>query len=182
VGYHPRKKIVTSHQAKRWSHQPKNRRGVAYSNRSVKQKYYGNSAQNNKNVRRNNKVVFGSSYRIKPYKSTQQVNQYKDFNKKLKVKSHQQSKPYSKQVRHKISKNNTKKHTDNSSFKKQKNYTNNSKNIGKSTYKIHKSKSIPVTSKANRTKAHQPNKHNVLSRRSSIKKNSVHSSTKHNEK
>jgi len=40
-GYHPRKKIVTSHHAKRWSHQVKHRRGVAYSSGRLKQKYYG---------------------------------------------------------------------------------------------------------------------------------------------
>ena len=40
-GYHPRKKIVSSHSAKRWNHQPKHRRGVAYSNGRLKHKYYG---------------------------------------------------------------------------------------------------------------------------------------------
>ena len=40
-GYHSRKKIVTSHSAKRWSHQPKHRRGVAYNSSRLKQKYYG---------------------------------------------------------------------------------------------------------------------------------------------
>ncbi|MFT6692390.1 MAG: hypothetical protein ACJAXH_002928 [Colwellia sp.] len=179
AAYHPRKKIVTSHQAKRWSHQPKHRRGVAYSHGRVKQKYYGNSVQSNKSVRRNNKAVSSSSYKAKPYKSTKQVNRHKDFNKKLKAKSHQQSKPYSNKASHKVSKNNRKNHIDSSSFKKQKNYINNSR---MSVYKVQKSRAKLVDSSAKRTRAHQPSKHNVSSRRSSIKKNSVHSITKHHEK
>ncbi|GAW96128.1 MULTISPECIES: DUF3300 domain-containing protein [Colwellia] len=39
--YHPSKKIVISHQAKRWSHQSKHRRGVAYSSGRLTHKYYG---------------------------------------------------------------------------------------------------------------------------------------------
>ena len=64
-GYHPRKKIVTSHQAKRWHHQPKHRRGVAYSSGRVKQKYYGGSA----NVH-HNKVVRSSNIRSTNIKGT----------------------------------------------------------------------------------------------------------------
>ncbi|PKG81042.1 DUF3300 domain-containing protein [Colwellia sp. 75C3] len=185
AGYHPRKKIVTSHQAKRWSHQPKHRRGVAYSHGRVKQKYYGNSVQNNKNVRRNNKIVSGSSYKVKPYKSTQQVNRHKDFNKKLKVKSHQQSKPYSKQAGHKVSKTNSKKYADNRSFKKDKSYSSvskNSNNTGKSVYKAQKPSSRSVDSTAKRTKVHQPSKHKVSSQRQSVKKTSVHSRPQHKSK
>jgi hypothetical protein len=37
--YYPRKKIVVSHNAKRWHHKPKHRRGVAYSSGYLKKKY-----------------------------------------------------------------------------------------------------------------------------------------------
>jgi len=38
-GYHSRKRIVKSHHAKRWYHQPKHRRGVAYSSGRLNKKY-----------------------------------------------------------------------------------------------------------------------------------------------
>jgi hypothetical protein len=60
-GYHSRKKIVVSHNAKRWHHQPKHRRGVAYSSGSVKNKYYStqSSVRNNASIKggRNNKSL-----------------------------------------------------------------------------------------------------------------------------
>ncbi len=37
--YYPRKKIVVSHHAKRWQHQPKHRRGVVYSTGYLNKKY-----------------------------------------------------------------------------------------------------------------------------------------------
>lgn len=70
TAYQSRQKIVTSHQAKRWDHQPKHRRGVAYSSGRLKQKYYRSSPNINssdaykgykgntdKKNTRNNKVI-----------------------------------------------------------------------------------------------------------------------------
>lgn len=62
-GYQSSKKMVTSHQAKRWYHQPKHRRGVAYSNGRVKQKYY-RSSQNVHNSEAN-KSYQGNAHKIK---------------------------------------------------------------------------------------------------------------------
>jgi hypothetical protein len=181
VGYHPRKKIVTSHQAKRWSHQPKNRRGVAYSNGSVKQKYYGTSVRGNNNVHDNRKLVSGSSYKVKTYKNTLQVNRHKDFNEKLKVKSRQPSKAYSKQSGHKVNKQKNKQYADNRSFKNDRNHNKYDKQNVKSVYKAKNTNTYPksANAKVNRTKVHQASKHNVSSQRQSVKTKSVHSRPQH---
>ncbi|WP_232771480.1 DUF3300 domain-containing protein [Colwellia sp. 12G3] len=74
-GYHPRKKIVNSHHAKRWNHQPKHRRGVAYSSGSVKKKYYSgrpSSMHQNKSVQSNR-----SGYKSNSIKNNQQVKAIK---------------------------------------------------------------------------------------------------------
>lgn len=74
-GYHPRKKIVSSHNAKRWNHQPKHRRGVAYSSGSVKKKYYSaqpsvHNKQSIKNSRNNKKIKHSTNVRSSSAKST----------------------------------------------------------------------------------------------------------------
>lgn len=90
--YHSRKKIVTSHHAKRWQHQPKHRRGVAYSSGGVKKKYYnaGPTVHHNKVVKSQN-VVNQSRY----IKSAQKNKMIKQHNKQVKVKKHSKVKPHS---------------------------------------------------------------------------------------
>jgi len=68
-GYHPRKKIVVSHNAKRWHHQTKHRRGVAYSSGSVKKKYHSvrpvvhssHSTKKNKSIKHSTSVRSSSA-------------------------------------------------------------------------------------------------------------------------
>jgi hypothetical protein len=63
--YYSRKKVVNSHHAKRWNHQPKHRRGVAYSSGRVKQKYYGVNAQavHNKSAYKNKSLPSHRQYK-----------------------------------------------------------------------------------------------------------------------
>ncbi len=57
-GYHPRKKIVVSHNAKRWHHQAKHRRGVAYSSGRLRSKYYSTQPRvHNTHNRKKNKSI-----------------------------------------------------------------------------------------------------------------------------
>ncbi len=74
-GYHPRKKIVISHNAKRWHHQPKHRRGVSYSSGSVKKKYYSARAsvynkQKIKNSHTNKSIKHSTNVRSSSAKSS----------------------------------------------------------------------------------------------------------------
>jgi len=64
-GYHPRKKIVVSHNAKRWHHQPKHRRGVAYSSGSVKKKYHNSrpTVHSGHNVKKNKSIKHSTNTR-----------------------------------------------------------------------------------------------------------------------
>jgi hypothetical protein len=68
-GYHSRKKIVSSHSAKRWNHQPKHRRGVAYSNGRLKHKYYGSRPSVQSTNTYKNNVRKGHVYKNKYYKN-----------------------------------------------------------------------------------------------------------------
>ena len=85
-GYHPRKKIVTSHSAKRWNHQPKHRRGVAYSNGRLKHKYYGSrpsvrSTNTYKNTIHSGNVHKGNAHKSRVYKSNSHKNKAIKHNK-----------------------------------------------------------------------------------------------------
>lgn len=86
LGYHPRKKIVSSHSAKRWNHQPKHRRGVAYSNGRLKHKYYGyrpnvRSTNTYKNTVHRNKTHSGNAHKSRVYKSNSHKNKAIKHNK-----------------------------------------------------------------------------------------------------
>jgi len=85
-GYHPRKKIVSSHSAKRWNHQPKHRRGVAYSNGRLKHKYYGyrpsiRSTNTYKNTIHSGNVHKGNAHKSRVYKSNSHKNKAIKHNK-----------------------------------------------------------------------------------------------------
>lgn len=101
-GYHPRKKIVTSHQAKRWNHQPKHRRGVAYSNGRLKQKYYGarpsvrstntyKSNVYNRKIHKNKAIHHNKAVQST---SVQRNKQSKQHNKRVVVKSNHKAKQH----------------------------------------------------------------------------------------
>ena len=84
-GYHSRKKIVKSHHAKRWYHQPKHRRGVAYSSGRLNKKYVSSYP-----VSHRNKVVkhHKNSVVVKKRVNTVKVKSNKQHQAKLnKVKS-----------------------------------------------------------------------------------------------
>jgi len=114
-GYHPRKKIVVSHNAKRWHHQTKHRRGVAYSSGSVKKKYHrarpivhsSHSTKNNKSIKystpaRNKTVhskarstsVKGNSVKSSSVKatSTRNINRNKSTSSQVRPYKNAQSK------------------------------------------------------------------------------------------
>lgn len=184
VSSHPRKKIVTSHQAKRWTHQPKHRRGVAYSNGSVKQKHYATSVRGNNNEYGNRRLVSSSSYKVKTYKNTKQINRHKDFNTKPKVKSRQPSKAYNKQSGRKVNKQKKKQYADNRIFKNDRNYNKYDKHNGKNVYKTKNINTYPKSpnAKVNRTKVHQANKYNISSQRQLVKAKSMPNRAQHKSK
>ena len=175
-GYHSRKRIVTSHHAKRWNHQPRHRRGVAYSNGRLKQKYYRGIVHSNPNVHRNHNRVVGSNDKVKSYKSTKQINRHKNFNAQLKVKSPQQSKPYRNPRSDKVNKSSHNRYAVNKSIKDKNNYRQRSQKSA-STAKLANSKT--TMTKRNRPRVHQPTKHYVSSKRQPVKKSSVQRSSKH---
>lgn len=66
--YHSNRRIATSHHAKRWSHDPQHRRGVAYRSKKVKHRYSSNrpSVEHDRVIRhKHNKVVVNTSYKNK---------------------------------------------------------------------------------------------------------------------
>ena len=79
--YHPRKKIVTSHSAKRWNHQPKHRRGVAYSNGRLKHKYYGSRPSVRSTNTYKNTIHSGNAHKSRVYKSNSHKNKAIKHNK-----------------------------------------------------------------------------------------------------
>jgi hypothetical protein len=83
-GYHPRKKIVTSHSAKRWNHQPKHRRGVAYSNGRLKHKYYGSRPSVRSTNTYKNTIHSGNAHKSRVYKSNSHKNKAIKHNKVVK--------------------------------------------------------------------------------------------------
>ena len=103
-GYHPRKKIVSSHSAKRWNHQPKHRRGVAYSNGRLKHKYYGyrpsvRSTNTYKNNVRKGHVNKSNSHKNKAIKHNKvvrnaNINNAKVRNSKVLNSNHRGSNTY----------------------------------------------------------------------------------------
>ncbi|KGJ96887.1 DUF3300 domain-containing protein [Colwellia psychrerythraea] len=180
-GYRARQKIVTSHHAKRWHHQPQHRRGVAYSSGRLKQKYYRAIIHSNSNIHRNNQRIVGSHYNLKLNNSTSQANRHNNFNAKLKVQSHQQKKPYNRQVSHKNSQPTKKYYAQSNHLNNKRVYKDNSNNNGHNVYKTHNVSSKSVQQKATKTKVHQPNNHRS-NQRQSANKNSVRSGAQHKQK
>jgi len=154
---------VISHQAKRWNHQPKHRRGVSYNNGRLKQKYYGAIIHSNPKVhRRNSHFVAGSSHKVQVFSSTKQVNSHRNFSDKLKASPHQKNKAYRQSGTNKVRKS-----TNKQAHSK---YNNTS---GVKVYKTNAAKPTSVRSTKKRQSIHQPNKHNASSQKQAVKKNAV---------
>ena len=129
AGYHPRKKIVTSHRAKRWDHQPKHRRGVAYSSGRLKQKYYGSRPS----VRSTN-TYKSNAHKNSAYKNKTHKNKAINHNKVLrsanvskpKFRNSNQSKQNKNRVaaknNHKVKQHNLNKYKANHKVRKQQRY------------------------------------------------------------
>ncbi|WP_019026882.1 DUF3300 domain-containing protein [Colwellia piezophila] len=181
-GYHPRKKIVVSHHAKRWHHQPKHRRGVAYSSGRLKQKYYRAIIHSDPKIHHNNQRMAGSSHQVRSYNNITSVNRHKNFNEKLKVKSHPQSKQHNKPSGHKVSKSKNNYYADNSHFNNKKHYNKSSHksshNRAGNVYKVNATRSEMVRPKATRV----PSKQHNSRPRQSVKKSSVRTASQHKQR
>ena len=88
--YHSNRRIATSHHAKRWSHDPQHRRGVAYRSKKVKHRYSSNrpSVEHDRVIRhKQSKVGVHTSYKnVKPAKH----HSVKTVSPKRVSKKHQQ--------------------------------------------------------------------------------------------
>jgi len=168
-GYHPRNKVVISHQAKRWNHQPKHRRGVSYNNGRLKQKYYGAIIHSNPKVhRRNSHFVADSSHKVQVFSSTKQVNSHRNFSEKLKAIPHQKNKAYRESGTNKVSKSTNKQvHSK---------YNNTS---GVKVYKTNVARPTAVSSTKKRQSIHQPSKHYASNNKRAVKKSAVRGVNQH---
>lgn len=179
-GYHSRKKMVTSHSAKRWSHKPQHRRGVAYSNGRLKQKYYGsrqsvrstntykNKAHSNKGYKntviRNNKVVKNTNTRSTNARSSNaQSNVAKRSNvKSHSVKGNKQSKHSKKTTvvkSNQHSKNQNANKYQASNQGKHKTTYKTKKQQGNKQYKSNEKRTVPVSNKGNSSSKMVSKKH-----------------------
>ncbi len=141
-GYHSRKKIVSSHSAKRWNHQPKHRRGVAYSNGRLKHKYYGSRPSVRSTNTYKNTVHSGNAHKSRVYKSNSHKNKALKHNKVVRSANINNSK-----VRHSNARNSK---ALNSKSKRSHAYNNNQRKQYKKTV---------VANNNHKVKQHNPNKY-----------------------
>ncbi|WOT06078.1 DUF3300 domain-containing protein [Shewanella youngdeokensis] len=91
--YRHHARITTSHGAKRWSHKPQHRRGVAYSNNSLRHKYNSPSRARSQVIRSPNNKQVAKKREVQFAKKLQQPTRHKAHLANGKsVKSHQPAK------------------------------------------------------------------------------------------
>ncbi|MBB6544575.1 DUF3300 domain-containing protein [Thalassotalea piscium] len=92
--YYPRKRISTSHHAKRWHHKPVHRKGVAYKSNHLKRKYSSSrpvTVSTRTRVNTNNKVTTNRTLRKEKQRVHKNVTtvepRHKEFRQKLKERT-----------------------------------------------------------------------------------------------
>lgn len=91
--YQPRRQITRGGYAKRWLHKPIHRRGVAYKNRVVREKYHGYSGKKNWGVNSNRSVKVHKTNRVVKSASHSHVNlTTRNVKKNMPVSKHHDSK------------------------------------------------------------------------------------------